>query len=396
MNESGRTNSTTSPLPEVVRRSAKGPVERPRGRAGRPRRRLRRWLFIVSLLASVGAAGWASTVFDPFGTAGQSYRRGQFAAALKAAEAYLLRRPGDRSASLMAARCATRFGQRLRAEEHYRQARPLDRDDLRDQALGLVFLHAPNRAIETYRELLARYPDDAQGLKSLAALYMDRKQFAAAGELGERLLRVGGEEVSGRTLLGIAHHVLKEYEEASEQFERIVQLDPTLATMPLPRALFWDHLAIDLMAQGRVGEARAYLTRASERDEDARLVELLGLAYHREGATADAERCWRKALELDPHNGDALLSLGRLAIAGRPAEAVALLEKAAEVSPGSIEVQHNLGLAYRLVGGAAASERCLKKVSELKSRPLRRGQAPASLDRDRAGPPLDPAPGAGS
>lgn len=388
MNEPARLDTNASPGPADERGSPFPPVGKswvkvPR----RPHRRVR-WFLLVGFGLAVVAATWASIVFDPLGTASRAYRGGEFAAALKSAEAHLRRWPGDRSASLMAARCATRFGQLLRAEEHYRHAGPTDCDDLRNRAYGLILLHAPNRAIEVYGELITRYPGDAQSLKRLAALLMDQQHFAAAGEIGERLVRIRGQEVPGRTLMGIAHHVLKEYEEAGREFERILKLDPSLEAMPLPLPLFWDHLAIDLMAQGRDREARLYLIRALERDQDAALFELLGQTYHREGSTAEAKRCWRKALELDVRNVNAWIDLGRVSLSDQPGEAIGLLEKAAELSPDSIVVLHNLSLAYRLVGDSKASDRCHRRVAELRSRRPRGGQVLASPDGDRSGPVL--------
>ena len=50
--------------------------------------------------------------------------------------------------------------------------------------------------------------------------------------------------------------------QAVSSFERVLELDPELKEMPLPRPLFWNHLALDLIAMGRTAEARSYLERA--------------------------------------------------------------------------------------------------------------------------------------
>ena len=162
-----------------------------------------------------------------------------------------------------------------------------------------------------------RWPDDVLALKRLAAVRMGRKQWRATLELADRLIVIPSEEVAGRTLAAIAHHELKHYEQAVEAGRRVLELDPELKRMPLPRPLFWNNLALDLMALGRTEEARGYLERALAGSEDAGLMELLGLTYSQQGSTDQAERCWRQAERWDPDNADVCLDLGRLAMSHR-------------------------------------------------------------------------------
>ena len=60
---------------------------------------------------------------------------------------------------------------------------------------------------------------------------------------------------------------------------------------------------------------------------------------------------------MDPNNADTLLDLGRLALGrGRFDEAIELLERAADVSPQSIDPVYNLSRAYRFKGDVAKAE----------------------------------------
>jgi tetratricopeptide (TPR) repeat protein len=116
-------------------------------------------------------------------------------------------------------------------------------------------------------------------------------------------------------------------------------------------------LARDLIAHRQTTEARGYLERALDGHEDAGVLELLGVCYENEGALEKAEEYWRRAVCLDSKNSAALLDLGRLAISARRLdEAVSLLERAAELSPGSIDPVYNLSRAYRLKGEIARAK----------------------------------------
>jgi Flp pilus assembly protein TadD len=110
-------------------------------------------------------------------------------------------------------------------------------------------------------------------------------------------------------------------------------------------------LARDLIAHHRITEARGYLERALAGREDAGVLELLGVCCEQEGELEKASEYWRRAVVFDSKNAAALLDLGRLAISARRLdEAVSLLERAAELSPGSIDPVYNLSRAYRLKG----------------------------------------------
>jgi tetratricopeptide (TPR) repeat protein len=328
------------------------------------------------------SAAWFAIRFDPLGRASAAYARRQYPAALKAARDHLGRFPGDRSASLMAARCLTRLGRPDEAESHYRRAGPLGPDDMQDRAYGLVQSGDPEGAAAVYEQLLARRADDVTALKRLAAVRMGRKEWRATLELADRLIAIPSEEVAGLTLAAIAHHESKHYEQAVDVGRRILALDPTLKRMPLPRGLFWNNLALDLMAMGRAEEARAYLESELAGSEDAALMELLGLTYSHLGLTDEAERCWRQAERWDPDNADACLDLGRLAMSHRRwDEAIGFFKRAAERSTGAVEPLYNLSQAYRMRGDRDEAERYRRLADDRRrSQPPRGGGMGADVD----------------
>jgi tetratricopeptide (TPR) repeat protein len=343
---------------------------------------------LVVLLLTMGLAGAAlglrlTSRFDLQGKAQLAFLNRDYRTALRAAQDHLKRWPGDRRASLMAARCLGCMGLPRQAEVYYQQAGELDLDDLQDRAYGLVRAGDPHRAAEVYFKLITRWPDNVLALKRLAAVLMELKQWKSALLLSERLLRIPSGQVAGHTLAGIGFHVSKHAAQAAESFERVLQLDPELKEMPLPHDLFWNHLALDLIALGRTNAARGYLQQALARREDAGLRELLGVTYEKEGLLSQAEQCWRQALSRDPNNTDALLDLGRLALSRRQwSEAVRLLERARVLSPQSVDPVYNLSRAYRLKGDIASAERCEALAARLRTSQQRGdvGQMPARAD----------------
>lgn len=324
------------------------------------------WIAGVAVLALGLSAIWFATQFDLFGRAQISYDRHQYRSALLAARNHLNYFPGDVNAQLMAARCLSRLGRAGEADEFYRRAAGrLQVDDMHDRATGLLQANHPRQAAEVYEEILKSRPRDALALKRLAAVRMAYEQWRDVLKLADRLIAMPAEEVAGQTMAAIAHHERKHYEQAVAACLRVLDLDPELKRMPLPRTLFWNNLSLDLIAGGRTDEARKYLRHALADCQDAGLMELLGLCYSQQGAIDEAERCWLQAESWDPNNADVCLDLGELAMSRRRwSEAVGFLKRAAEQSAEAVGPVYNLSQAYRMLGKAEEAERYRRLADE--------------------------------
>lgn len=224
----------------------------------------------VGIIAFLAGVPWLLVRIDPLRHARKAYLSGDYRVALRAAQEDLVRRPGNRESTLMAARCLTHLGRHEEAEAYYNRSGTIELDELQ------------------------------------------------------------------------AHTT---------------------------------RLARDLIAHHRTTEARGYLERALAGREDAGVLELLGVCYKAEGIVEKAEESWRRALNLDPKDSAALLDLGRSAISARRLdEAVSLLERAAELSPGFIDPIYNLSRAYRLKGAVARAEHFEHLADQLRqSEPPRAG-----------------------
>jgi tetratricopeptide (TPR) repeat protein len=291
--------------------------------------------------------------------------------ALQRALDHLDRRPRDPEAARLAALCLTKLDYADRAEPYYRTARAggaLSPEDFQTRAQGLARGNFRDQAIEAFREILDRRPDDVTALQSLAALYYSQTRLKEALATAERLARAPGGAVPGYALIGVVCHDDHKFDQATAAYEQVLALDPDLSGLSLPRTLFYTDLAQDLLDAGRPADARRHLERALSREDDPVLVDLLGSAYRAEGRDAEAESCWKKAAESDPKLFRPWLNLGSLALAtDRPAEAVAFLEKAHALGGGgALEPTYLLGVAYGRAGRPEDARRFQKKAEEIR------------------------------
>jgi tetratricopeptide (TPR) repeat protein len=369
MSAEKETGSAAAPSPAGAA-SRPTPRARPEARSFDRRRGPRSYLGLALLLAAatIGTV-WNLTRSDELERARAANIRRDLAASLNSALDHLDRRPWSREAALIAARSLSLLDFAEQAEPYYRRAGRLTLDDLQVRAYALVRGNHRERAVRAYEEILERWPDNVTALRRLAAVQLSRNDNGALLRLGERLIRIPGGAAVGYTLLGVVYHNDESHEAAAAAFERVLDSDPSLRGMPLPKQLFWTHLGQDLAAVGRMSDARRHLARAVAESPDPVLMNMLGRACELDGDPDEAERCWRQAADWDPDDPAPLLQLGKSAYRrGRYGKALEFLTRAAAHAPRHYEIAYQLSLTYRKLGRQAEAEHYRKTADELRAK----------------------------
>jgi tetratricopeptide (TPR) repeat protein len=122
-----------------------------------------------------------------------------------------------------------------------------------------------------------------------------------------------------------------------------------------------------LLEVGRWAQAREYLERALADGDDPKVADLLGQSYYLEGALDEAERCWRLTLQWDADRYGTWWRLGKLQLQrGRPAEALASLQRATTIQPNALGPLYSLGLAFRRLGRTEEADRCMERAQQIR------------------------------
>ena len=103
-------------------------------------------------------------------------------------------------------------------------------------------------------------------------------------------------------------------------------------------------------------------------NQELSINEALNLAVkkHNEGKLHEAEIIYRKILEVDKHDADALHLLGLIAHqVGKNLDALELIKKAIKIKQNSAIYYGNLGMVYDSLGNDEESANCFKKALEL-------------------------------
>ena len=119
-----------------------------------------------------------------------------------------------------------------------------------------------------------------------------------------------------------------------------------------------------------LAERVAGLREAAARQPDSVSVQLqLGTALAKSGAVGEAERAFRRALELEPEMPEALVNLGGVHLARWDFRGcVEVNRRAAERRPELLHAHYNQGLGHLYLGEAVEMVSCFQRVVELDPR----------------------------
>ncbi len=254
----------------------------------------------MSLVSLLALTAWNVTYSTAIEDASKAYSTGDLEHALQYALDHLDARPWSKAAAVIAANCLSRLDYSEQAEPYYRRAGALSLNDWQIRAYGLARGPHPERAVPVYEKLIARWPNNITALRRYAGVLIALDKTKEAQALSDRLLATPGGAIIGQTLKAVVYHNDQNHQKAVAAFERILELDPELKEMPLARTLFWAHYTDDLVASGRLADARAALKNYLARNQDADLMTRLGQIYVLEGSFEDAERLFPAGPGLEP------------------------------------------------------------------------------------------------
>jgi tetratricopeptide (TPR) repeat protein len=218
-----------------------------------------------------------------------------------------------------------RLGRREEAQKNLDEAlrrtdRMTEREKLR--TLGFYFAITRNydKAIETYEELVAKFPSDTAGYSNLAISYFNLLNFAKALEYGQKAVEIYPKEYKYRNNYALFAMYAGDFATAATTAQTLIQEDPRIDLAYLP-------LAISALSSGDTAGARRVFEQAAGAGEAGASVSALGLADVAmfEGRNAEAIALLPRAVLSDEAQGN---SIGAAAKLVALAEAHAALQDA--------------------------------------------------------------------
>ncbi len=221
-------------------------------------------------------------------------------------------------------------------------------------------------AIEVFTRALNRDPNYAFAYAGLGESYWHKYEITHDSEWMSKATGACQKSVSlavdapvGYTCLGLVYNATGQYEQAIEQFQRALKLDPNNDDVYRGLAFGYEHVK-------RFDEAEATYRRAiAMRPQYASGYNWLGRFLHERGRYAEAIEVFRQSTELAPDSFRGYYNLGgAYTSAGKYDDAVAPLQKSISIRP-TLGAFANLGTVYFYLGKYPQAAEAYEKAVQL-------------------------------
>ena len=213
--------------------------------------------------------------------------------------------------------------------------------------IAAAHLNQQERSVDALRQAATLAPREEEHWLNLTRELMEMNRYADALSAVQAGLAANPKSYALRLRLGAAHLAAGHYADAELVFRDLVT-----AGDPLPTG--YVGLAQVLMRTGRAEEAAAELAAAEQKLGPGFLLSYFqGLAFDRAGKPQPAMDAFQKAVQLDPNNAEAHLSLGKTELGlGRANDAILELQETLRLDPSNEQAKRLLSKAYARTGDA--------------------------------------------
>jgi tetratricopeptide (TPR) repeat protein len=336
------------------------------------------WIVLVLVLFGGGLWGFVWWFDRPLNMIETHLESGEFDEALSLSRRFLRENPNDIRGQMLEVRSLVGLNRFDAAEEIVLRiirevgGFPKTVPNLRAVAEILIYRKQWSRAEGFLQELLEIAPDDPDALNKITITRTRFGDFTAAMTSAKRYARIPGHEARGFFLVATIYHDTGRGREAIDAWKTALMLNPELKDMQVPPNEFLYNYGDGLLSEGQAEEAIGVLERSVALRETAEAYVTLGNAYLQSQKPHDAERSWRRAVDLDPLNVKAREELAQRALKeGDSRKAIEWMQPLIRSNRYRGQGAYLLMRAYAFLNDEAESQRWRKTALSMRSREAR-------------------------
>ena len=331
-----------------------------------------RWLF-VGLLVAAALSGvlWGMVWWEeqPLRAVERLLEDSQNAQALELANRFLRDHSKHGPAIALKARALVRLGHAAEAAQLFDEVGAATEADMRDCARAYLMQERWVQALPISEYLVLQNPDDPDLLHELSACRAKLGRYDEALDAANRFAMISGFESRGQLLIGTLHQERGNNRKACDSWQKLLELNPEASNLQISSDEFFLQHGAALLSVGEPAAAIDKLSQSIKLNPTAGARSILGLAWLRLGKMDAAEKEWRLALELDPHQQAARQGLAELSMRKLDfRQAIDLLKPLADSPDISRESAFLLQRAYTIAGDTELASRWNAKVESIRKR----------------------------
>lgn len=238
-----------------------------------------------------------------------------------------------------------------------------------------AYLKEPKKAIEVFKHILEREPDNAQVIDAVSQLYVDTDQVNKALELLLNAEKSHASDVSLKLKIARIYYKMKNYPEAIRRFEEILKTDPgsdkiiyylgvlyeeggsindavaTYRKVPPVSGLYRDarlRLAYRFKENGEMEKAKDVLREGiRKKPTEMEFYQYLGGIYEREGDYGSAIKVLIGATKTSPNDEKLFFAVGTLYDKAKDVKkAVETMRKVLKINPKNASAMNYIGYTF--------------------------------------------------
>jgi Flp pilus assembly protein TadD len=251
------------------------------------------------------------------------------------------------------------YGEAIAHSDFYQHSRARDDANAHDQSaeawtiLGIAAAHLKqnDRSLNAFRKAAALAPANEENWLNLTRELMELRRYSDAISAVQDGVAANPKSYALHLRLGAAQLAAGHYTEAESVFRELVA-----AGDPLPTGYIG--LAQVLLRTGRAEEATSELVSASQKLGPNFLISYFrGLALDRSGKPLEAMAAFQEAAQLNSRNAEVHLGMGKTELGlGRVSDAITELQEALRLNPGDQQAKRLLSKAYNRAGDLKSAE----------------------------------------
>lgn len=235
-------------------------------------------------------------------------------------------------------------------------AQKSDKESVINYVKSLFYLKQIEPAREILESYVKAYPDDVEGLSTLADIYMAQKNLKQAADLVNQALSIEPDSIKLKIQTAKIYIAVKNYCKAQNLLLSLLAIEPNNIEII-------ENLGDISFYMSNFNQALCYYKSIPDFQTNKRLIYKIAQSYHYNKNHAIAQNLYRQLLCDSEYTNKAKIGLAEIEIEkNKPLKAIKILNNVLANDPENIQAKKNLGISYYSMGDNLKSIKILEPL----------------------------------